>query len=173
MQFDLWSLLTFAGTTGIITTVLTAGLGWLTAVLRSKSSGSHLALQIAVSLDGFFMACGERYARLETESLNAGSALAIPEAPIFPPDTEAWRSLKRTLRSRAMGFANEVESGKQYVAFMDDAAPDPSGSDLRLQIAYFAVGAYELAYDLRKAYGWEPPKSWGMASTLCALRLIG
>lgn len=169
MQFDLVGLLTFAGTTGIITAALTTGLGWLTDGWKSKSSASHLALQLAVALEGFFMTCGERYARLDLYSQSRGSAgsgpAEIPDAPSFPTDDGAWRALKRKLRNRAMGFANEVTSGKQYVAFMNDAAHDPSGDDmrrdLRLQIAHLSVGAYDLAHDLRKEYGWEPAEITG------------
>lgn len=172
MQFDLLGLLTFAGTTGIIAAVLTTGLGWVADGWKSKRSAAHLALQIAVALEGYFMTSGERYARLDLHSRSGGAAgnggaVGIPDAPAFPSDEGAWRALKKTLRNRAMGFANEVTSGQQYVAFMDDAAHDPSGDDkqrnVRLQISHLCVAAYELARDLRKAYGWEPAEIIGNA----------
>jgi len=171
MQFDLIGLLTFAGTTGIIAAILTTGLGWVADGWKSQKSAAHLALQIAVALEGYFMTSGERYARLDLHSRSGGAAgngpVGIPDAPAFPGDDGAWRALKKKLRNRAMGFANEVTSGQQYVAFMDDAAHDPSGDDmqrnLRLQIAHLCVAAYELARDLRKAYGWEPAELIGNA----------
>lgn len=61
-----------------------------------------------------------------------------------------------------MSFVNEVASAKQFVSFMEEAAPERSGDDRRRdtlrQILHLALEAQDLAANLRRTYRWKAPE---------------
>jgi hypothetical protein len=162
MPIDIVQLLTFAGTTGIITALLTTGIGAISSLLKDRRSAQHLALQLAAHLEQFAQDSADAAADVEAYVNSRGKigfqTRDIPMLAPLPQDTEAWRALKVDLRNRAISIPLAVTHWHSRMRFdaaldrePDDIYPNEVSLEGNLQLA---IGALQLAEDLRRAYGW-------------------
>ena len=157
---DPWAL-GIPALTAVFTATLTLGGGALFARRKDKSSARHLAMRIAVLLEGYAITCAESLSDWELHSSSGGHAgtmmNGIPDIPDYP-DEDGWSALKPKLLDRALTLRNQVRIGRRSVASYAEFEIDPD------DIANHEAGhlgvcghkAWELARDLRTAYRVEP-----------------
>jgi hypothetical protein len=160
---DWVQVLTFAGTTGIFTALLTNGLAALGGVLKERRNAAHLALQLAAHIEQFAHEAASAAADVEAYVSSLGH-LGVPMRPIpelgkLPDDVEAWRALKGNLRNRALSLPLMVSHWRARMQFeADNAEPDSDYSRSSLEgNARLALGSLELAEALRRSYRWWDP----------------
>jgi hypothetical protein len=164
MNINWLQVITFAGTAGVISAVVSQLFTYLTGYFSRRRAAAHLSLQIATSLEQFGADAGSAAANVRLYRNSRGTAGSqrenTPTAPNFPDDVEAWRVLRPKLRNRAMSFAGFVVHTAQKMAWSEEmnGNPDPqsySQDSLEANVR-LASGALDLAEDLRRAYRWLP-----------------
>lgn len=142
--------------TGVVAAVLTVGLTWLKETRSARRVRIYSAMQVAVALERFALACSKELATndLTNQQLPPGEEEPIPPSfPDFPPypsDVD-WKSLPPGLMAEAIAMANDIENKRQNLSFLWDATGD--ADDLEListqRIAETAIFAIDLAAKLR------------------------
>lgn len=140
--------------TGVVAAALTVGLTWLKETTLARRVRIYSAIQVAVTLEGFALACSKELASNDlANQVPPDEGISAPSFPNFPPypsDVD-WKSLPPLLMADAIAMPNDVEGKRHNLSFMYDATGDEE--DLILvstqRIAESALHALELASQLR------------------------
>lgn len=161
MEITWGSLLTLAGTTGLISAAFTQGLTWVrewrTASTKSKANASYLALRLAVILEGYAYSCSEFISdngaapHLPDNEFPEWDT-SLPELPHYPDDADGWRAMDRNLAGRVLGFPNKVRSSRGIIRLTIEHTPEDLGETLDEQAAERGLEAWQLAEELRRTY---------------------
>jgi hypothetical protein len=120
-------ILKLAGTTGILTTLLNQGAGWLREWLtnksRKESEAIYLAMRLAVILEGFVIECWHRAWHNESQLAVGNMRLDydLPALASYPQDSD-WKSLDPKLAGQVLSFPNEVTSANRSCQFQGNCA---------------------------------------------------
>ena|ERR1700722_11268824 len=106
------SVLKLGATTGVFTTILTLGVGWLRDWWRDKSrnktEATYLALRLAVILENFVSGCVYRVWHDNVDMKEGGELdYNLPTLESYPPDSPDWKSF----HARNKKLAGQVLSG--------------------------------------------------------------
>ncbi len=154
-------ILKMAATTGIFTTLLNQGVGWLretwTNRSRKKSEAMYLALRLAVILEQFVGKCVYRTWHDEGD-VKEGRELDyhLPTLACYPPDSPDWKSFherNQKLAGQVLSFPNEITSAEMLCQFQKMREGNHFASADETIVA--GVKAWRLSQSLRKNYGLE------------------
>lgn len=142
--------------TGVVAAALTVGLTWLKETLSARRTRIYSAIQVAVALERFALACSSELAanNLTNQQLPPGEEETIPPSfpdfPSYPPDVD-WKSLPPDLMAEAIAMANDVENKRQNLTFLWNATGDADDYSLISiqRIAETAIFSIDLAKKLR------------------------
>jgi hypothetical protein len=155
------SVLKLAATTGVFTTVLTLGVGWLRDWWRERSrnraEAKYLALRLAVILEKFVSGCVFRMWH-DKADMKEGRDLGydLPPLESYPPDSPDWKSFHARnpkLASQVLSFPNEITSAELACEFTGMREGFPFASADETIVA--GIKAWRLAQALRKNYGLD------------------
>ncbi len=161
MDLDLITLLTFAGTTGLLTTLLNQGVGWCreawSASRRRKSLAGYHALRLAVILESYAYACSE----FLTDNANAEHApgnefpdwsTQLPTLEPYPDDSEGWRAINLQLAARLLDLRNKAAGSQSIIRATATYAIDDLGDVLDREAGSRGLEAWKLAQALREGH---------------------
>ncbi|GEO18841.1 hypothetical protein [Microvirga aerophila] len=176
VEFTWGSLLTLAGSAGIIAALVNQGLGWLrewwAAADKRKANAGYMALRLAVLLEAYASACadainGNESAEHRPEEQYPDWTAKLPELPEYPDDTDGWRSLPIKLAGRVLSFRNKVQESQGIINSGLEHSEDTLEEDYAEQAAQRGLEAWKLAVELRRAYGLEAVEvAWDYAAGL-------
>ena len=155
------SVLKLAATTGVFTTILTLGGGWLHDWWRDKSrnktEAKYLALRLAVILEKFVSGCVYRVWH-DNADMKEGRELDynLPTLESYPPDSPDWKSFhagNQKLAGQVLSFPNEITSAELACEFTGMREGNQFASADETIVA--GVKAWRLAQALRKNYGLD------------------
>jgi hypothetical protein len=164
MEFSWGSLLTLAGTTGVITVLLNQGIGWLrewrASAETKKVNAGYLAIRVAVMLEEYADACATVVGDIYKYDLSRGNAgqhtTVLPMMPEYPDDDESWRTMDPGLMERCLSFPGKVAASQRAVHDFAEFASNEEEVSQRCLEKSCARGleAWHLAADLRKRFGF-------------------
>jgi hypothetical protein len=171
-------MLTFAGTTGVITALLNQAFGigrdlWREHVKRKsddskrEAEAGYLALRLAALLEGYAYSCW-RYCGY---SLETKYKRGMPPLPPFPEEMTGWHAIDLKLAGRALDLRNHLAGSELWangVFDEDDDLNDVFDFNLTKDMAERGKEAWDIAKDLRSRHGLPPfvPVRWDYAKNL-------
>jgi hypothetical protein len=162
--FTWGDVLKLALTTGIVTSAMSLGVGWLQESRREKAKterdARYLALRLAVIFEKFAIYCADVIydnGLADTSGGHAGTQhTRLPDLEGFPDDAD-WKALDGTLAGRALTFRVELLlSGKMLAELWVFSDPDEIAVECNEQAGLHGMRAWEIAHDLRARYLLSP-----------------
>jgi hypothetical protein len=77
----------------------------------------------------------------------------LPELPAYPEDPEGWRGLNAKLISRCHDLPNKIKAGQRAIESRCEHSQELGGEIIVIEAAVIGIAEWEIAADLRKAYG--------------------
>lgn len=178
MEITWGSLLTLAGTTGVISAVFTQGITWVrewrAASTKTRANAAYLALRLAVILESYAYACSEFIsdnggAQHRPDEEYPDWRVTLPEVPPYPDDPDGWRAMDRKLAGRVLGFPNKIRGSQGLIQLTIEYKTEELGATLDEQAAARGLEAWQLAEELRSRHDIEPADVvWPYAKNLQA-----
>ena len=158
----LWSIAQL----GIVSTVVTIGVGWIREHLKYKHTterdATYLANRIAPVLERYALECAELICAKGMDEYflsHAGNKRGkIPPFPAYPTDIE-WRSVDKTMAARLLMFPNEVTETAGNFEFIDNMHQDICIGAYDMLLGKVGYRAWMLAHDLRSVFKLPTPFS--------------
>ncbi|HEX5078202.1 MAG TPA: hypothetical protein VFV80_03560 [Geminicoccaceae bacterium] len=149
-----WStILTVAGTTGVLTALLNHVLWglreWWAASSKKKDHASYLALRLAVLLESYATACSDFISENAHAEQGPDDRLphwntSLPEMPPYPEDDDGWRAIDRRLAGRVLNLPNRIHVSQNIIAWTFELNDDELGETLDEQAAARGLEAWKL-----------------------------
>lgn len=135
-----------------------------------KRNARHLAVRVVSILDAYLDTCarvveddGLSYGQRDEQGYLAPQ-IATPPPPSFPEELD-WKSIDHKLMYRLLLMPNEAQSANDKIASVEEYVAGPPDyeeffEERQDQYSMLGLKAFELAQELRKAYG-IPPQQFG------------
>jgi hypothetical protein len=171
-----WGLIYVALGSGLISGLVTQGVGWLIKrhddERQLRRTSSFLAISIASSLEKFSIDCASVIHDVANHDSSGGEIGKIPNLPPLPkyPDDLDWTGLDRVLCSRAFSLRHELDLSQNAIDFLFEIHGHlDEGDETSRQAAKIGLRAWQLAVDFRRKYdlphfrideyGWNFPEA--------------
>lgn len=164
MDISWGTILTVAGTTGVLTALLNHVLWglreWRAASSKKKDHASYLALRLAVLLESYANACSDfisenAHAEQGPEDQLPNWDASLPTLPPYPEDDEGWRAIDRRLAGRVLNLPNRIHASQSSITWTIELNDDELGETLDEEAAARGLEAWKLAVKLRRMYNIE------------------
>lgn len=150
-------LLTFAGTAGVLSAVLTQIFSMLGGLWTARRRSGHLALRLAVQFEIYGSKCGQAVSDastyMGTNPHDEGVICFAPDFPDLPTSSEAWEHLSGSLAHRVLAFPFLVADNNRGVSDFHNVTGEIDTDGTTLNVIELGLKAFILGKDLRYAYG--------------------
>ena len=141
---------------GVVGSLITAFVPWLSERMKRKSDARYLAIRIVCQLDRYVINCArvaQDHGRLHPHERMVFSTKELPP-PSYPDDIN-WSSVDHNLVYRILSLSHEAEIAARLIdSEFDDEIPvyDRGIEERQMQFSNLGLLAYGITQDLRKLY---------------------